>query len=184
MIFKEGKRQNELRNMILEYFISFLMTDDERADLNGLPEGCRMRENAKIYSPEKLQCGKHVWIGENAKLDASGGLHIGDHTSIGLNVDIWSHTSYLANLTFSNHPKSSLIEHNLTKIGSGCFIAGPSVIYPGVHIGDRVVVLPMSVVSKDIPSNSIAGGCPAKVIRKITDDFINEKLKNVKEKAS
>ena len=42
-----------------------------------------------------------------------------------------------------------------TKIGSDCFIAGPSVIAPGVTIGDKVFVKPFSIIVRDIPDRSI-----------------------------
>jgi acetyltransferase-like isoleucine patch superfamily enzyme len=179
-MFKENERNKNIRSFILKQFVSKVMTDEEIAQLWGLPAGCRMRENAKIISPENLICGDHVWIGEGAVLDASGGLEIGSHTSIGLNTMIWSHTSFLTNLTMSNYPGSDLIKRAKTKIGNGCFIGGPSVIYPGVTIGDRTVVLPMSVITKDIAGNCIVAGSPAKVIAEVTDEFIRQKIDELK----
>jgi acetyltransferase-like isoleucine patch superfamily enzyme len=180
-LFKNLDRNNALREQVLKAFISGLMTDDERAALHGLPEGCRMRENAKIIAPKNFKCGKYVWVGEGAVLDASGGLEIGDHTSIGLNVMIWSHTSFLANITMDNRIGSPLIARDKTKIGSGCFIAGPSVIYHGVTIGDKTIVMPMSVVNKDLPANCIAGGSPAKVVRMIDDHFVEQQIQKFKD---
>lgn len=179
MFFKDFERNQKLRAQILQYFISSVMTDDERAELLGLPTGCRIREGAKIISRENFDCGEFVWIGEGAVLDASGGLTIGEHTSIGLYVLVWSHTSYLANVTFNNFIGSPLIERKPTKIGKGCFIAGHSVIYPGVTIGDRVVVLPMSVVTKNVPDNCIVAGSPATIRREITEEFIQEEAERV-----
>ncbi len=179
-IFKRTNRKDSLRTNILKQHISSVMTDDERAELWGLPRGCRMRENAKIISPEKLKCGEYVWIGEGAVLDASGELEIGSHTSIGLNVMIWSHTSFLSNLTLENKPNSNLIARAKTTIGKGCFIAGPAVVYHGINIGEKSIVMPMSVVTKDIPPNSLVGGSPARVIRTIDEDFINEQIKKFK----
>jgi acetyltransferase-like isoleucine patch superfamily enzyme len=179
-LFKNLERNNALRSQVLKAFISGLMTDDERANLHGLPEGCRMRENAKIIAPQNFKCGKFVWIGEGAVLDASGGLEIGEHTSIGLNVMIWSHTSFLANITMDNRIGSPLIARAKTIIGKGCFIAGPSVIYHGVNIGDKTIVMPMSVVNKDLPGNCIVGGSPARVIRTIDDDFVDQQIKKLK----
>ena len=77
--------------------------------------------------------------------------------------------------------RNPLIERKPTKIGKGCFIAGHSVIYPGVTIGDRVVVLPMSVVTKDIPSNCIIGGVPAKKIKDLDEEEISQKVKSMKQ---
>lgn len=47
---------------------------------------------------------------------------------------------------------------------------GNTIVCPGVHIGDNVVIGVGSVVTKDIPSWSVAVGNPCRVIRKITDD--------------
>ena len=69
-LFKKNKRNDNLRNNILKQHISSVMTDDERAELWNLPKGCRMRENAKILSPENFICGEYVWIGEGAILGA------------------------------------------------------------------------------------------------------------------
>lgn len=150
----------ELRRQILMYHMSSILTDRERAKLLGLPEGCRIRENAKILSPENLKCGKNVWIGEGAIVDASGGLEIGDNTQIGLYTLIWTHTSRDQAISGETGISKDKIIRKPTKIGKNCFIGGPSVIYPSVTIGNRVTVLPMSIVNKDVEDNSIVGGSP------------------------
>jgi acetyltransferase-like isoleucine patch superfamily enzyme len=182
MMFINKKRNNLIRKEIINNHLTSFMTDDERALFFGLPEGCRMRENAKILSRENLKCGKYVWIGEGAILDASGGLIIGDHTSIGLNTLIWSHSSYLANLALENKINSDLITRKTTRIGSGCFISGPSVIYPGVTIGNKVIVLSMSVVTTDIPDYSMISGSPAKVIKTLNEQYIKTQIDKIRHK--
>lgn len=152
---KQASRNAGLRKTIFRRLISLVLTDDERGEYFGLPEGTRIREGAKIISPEKLKIGEHCWIGEGAMLDASGGLTIGSHTSIGLSAMIWSHSSHIANLCMENYPGSPLIERKPTSIGEGCFIGGLTFIMPGVHIGDRVLVRPLTVVDRDVPSRSI-----------------------------
>jgi acetyltransferase-like isoleucine patch superfamily enzyme len=144
----------ELRKQILTYHAAATMTDRERARFLGLPEGCRIREGAKILAPEKFKCGHHVWIGEGAILDAQGGLTIGDYTQVGLNVMIWSHTSIKQALKGETCRSRDSINYRATSIGRRCWIGGPSVIYPGVTIGDEAVILPMSVVDSDIPSGT------------------------------
>jgi maltose O-acetyltransferase len=44
---------------------------------------------------------------------------------------------------------------------------------PGVTIGDNVIIGAMSLVTKDIPSNSVAYGQPAKVVKKIEEVIPN-----------
>jgi acetyltransferase-like isoleucine patch superfamily enzyme len=174
-VFKNEPRNNRLRDEVLKRFISGVMTDDERAALFGLPAGCRMRENAKIISPENLDIGEYVWIGEGALLDASGGLTIGAHTTIGSGVYLWSHRSFMTNLTLDNRSGSELVTRAPTRVGKGCFIGGPSVIYSGVTIGDKVVVMPMSVVTKDVPSYAMVAGAPAVVKKTIDEKYIEER---------
>lgn len=149
----------KLRNQILTYHMAEILTDRERAALFHLPQGCRMRERAKILAPENFKCGENVWIGEGAILDAQGGLTIGDYTQIGLNVMIWSHTSHRQALAGKTGSKTkSGITFKKTRIGKMCFIAGPSVVAPGITIGDKVIISPMSFIDRDIPDRSVVGG--------------------------
>lgn len=165
--FRDSERSSRLRPDIIRRLLGLAMTDDERASDLGLPDGCRVRESAKIIMPEQLQCGEHVWIGENAIVDASGGLSIGDHTTIATGVYVWTHTSVLSSLMGNNQPGNPYIRREPTHIGARCFIGGPSVIYPGVRLGDGVVVLPMSVVTEDVPANTMVAGSPARKVRDI-----------------
>ena len=151
----QSQRNKNLRKEILHRLLGETLTDDERAQLLGLPEGCRIREGAKIISPENLSIGEYCWIGENAILDATGGLEIGSHSTIGLSVFVWSHSNHLANLKMDNQIGGKFMQKKRTRIGSGCFLAGPSVVMPGVSIGDKVIIRPFSTVDTDIPSRSI-----------------------------
>ena len=54
-----------------------------------------------------------------------------------------------------------------------------SIILPGVTIGDEVVIGAGAVVSRNIPSHSIAAGNPAKVIRHLNEE---ERMKNPTQK--
>ena len=54
-------------------------------------------------------------------------------------------------------------------IGNDCWIGGNAIICPGVSIGDGCTVGAGSVVTKDIPANSLAVGNPARVIKKLEE---------------
>jgi hypothetical protein len=56
----DNERSNRLRAEILRRLIGLVMTDDERAANLGLPDGCRVREMAKIIAPKELRCAKNV----------------------------------------------------------------------------------------------------------------------------
>jgi acetyltransferase-like isoleucine patch superfamily enzyme len=146
----------EIRKQILDYQATACMSDVERAAYFGLPKGCRMREGAKIISPQNLKIGEDCWIGEGAVLDASGGLEIGANTSIGLGVFLWTHDSHKNNIRGENtRDASHKIKRAPTKIGSNCFISGPTVVMPGVTVGDKCIIAPMSVVYEDLPDRTV-----------------------------
>lgn len=69
----------------------------------------------------------------------------------------------------------------LVNIGNKVFVGASTTILPGVNIGNNVVIGAGSVVSNDIPDNSVAVGSPAKVICSY-DEYISRKeyeMKNV-----
>jgi acetyltransferase-like isoleucine patch superfamily enzyme len=179
-LFFDDERSNRLRTGILTDLVGQYMNDQERAKLYGLPDTTRIRERAKVISPDRLKLGDYCWIGEGAVLDASGGMEIGEHTSIGLNCLVFTHSSWLANMMLENHSGSDLIERKPVRIGKGCFIGGNSVIMPGVTIGDFATVQPLSVVAKDVPARSLVAGNPARVFQRYDDEYIKAEAERVR----
>ena len=55
-------------------------------------------------------------------------------------------------------PYSYPSEPYLVSIGNNVMIGADTIILPGVTIGDNVIIAAGSVVSKDIPSGTVAGG--------------------------
>jgi exopolysaccharide acyltransferase PssR len=87
----------------------------------------------------------------NLDLTNPSGVHVGEGTYIAF------HAVILA------HDMSRLLMLD-TYIGRNCFIGAYSIIMPGVRIGDECVVGSGSVVTADVPSNSVVAGNPAKII--------------------
>ena len=87
------------------------------------------------------------------------GIHIGANTLVAGGVTILSHDH--CKRVGNNQPY--LVD---TFIGENCFIAVGSIVLPGVKIGDEVIVGAGAVVTKDVPSNTVVAGNPAKIIRK------------------
>jgi acetyltransferase-like isoleucine patch superfamily enzyme len=85
------------------------------------------------------------------------GVHIDENCLIASGTTILSH----------DHCKRVNNQPFLTDtfIGKNCFIAVNSIVLPGVKIGDEVIVGAGSVVTKDVPSNVIVAGNPAKIVR-------------------
>lgn len=85
------------------------------------------------------------------------GIHIQENCLIASGVTILSHDHCKR---VNNQP---LLAD--TYIGKRCFIAVGATILPGVKIGDEVIVGAGSVVTRDVPSNVIVAGNPARIIR-------------------
>lgn len=117
----------------------------------------------------EITLGERVFINYNAVMLDSGGIRIGDNTKIGPNCGFYT----------PNHP-TDYIERREPKekalpiiIGEDCWIAGGVTICPGVTIGDRCIIAAGSVVTKDIPADSLAAGCPAVVKKKLNQQMMN-----------
>ncbi len=53
------------------------------------------------------------------------------------------------------------------RIGDGAWVGAGCIILPGVHVGAGSVVAAGAVVSRDVPSNSLVAGVPARVVREL-----------------
>lgn len=101
-----------------------------------------------------MHIGKDARISFRAKLDLTNpqGIHIGEETYLASGSIIFSHDY-------------SRALHCDTVIGKRCFIGANAIIMCGIHIGDSVIVGSGAVVTKDVPSNCIVAGNPARIIK-------------------
>lgn len=124
-------------------------------------------ESFAFFPPFYTDCGKNINIGKNVflnmgcKFQDQGGIFIGDGTLIGHNV-------VLATLNHAMDPeeRSSMIPAPI-RIGKRVWIGANATVLPGVTIGDGAIVAAGAVVTKDVPENTVVGGVPARVLRKI-----------------
>lgn len=117
-----------------------------------------------------IRLGENVFINYNATMLDGGMISIGDNCQIGPNCQ----------LVTPNHPidyieRRKPIERCLPiTIGNDCWLGAGVIVCPGVTIGDRCVIGAGSVVVKDIPSDTMAVGNPAKVIKKLVSENKDE----------
>jgi acetyltransferase-like isoleucine patch superfamily enzyme len=113
----------------------------------------------------EIRIGRNVFVNQNCTFYDLGGLDIGDDVMIGPNVSLITagHPLQPSQRRAVTIGKPIVIEKNV-------WIAAGATIIGGVTIGENAVVAAASVVTKDVPPNTLVGGNPARVIRTIGDD--------------
>ena len=125
-------------------------------------EDTRIREQVYIHGLKgpnsKFKIGKRSII-QMSFINPVEPIIIGDNVAIGGHALLFTHGSWLSEL--DGFP----VNFAPITIGNNVYIAWRVTILPGVTIGNDVVIGAHSLVNKDIPSNTLAGGCPAKAIK-------------------
>lgn len=114
-------------------------------------------------SPENIEIGEYVYIGENCHFWAFWGIHIGKWSVIAPNVII--RTSNHDYKTGDYLPFWPWVEKKAVCIWENCWIGANVLIVPGSSIWEGSIIGFWSVVSWDIPPCSIVVGNPWKVIK-------------------
>ena len=124
-----------------------------------------IRETVIIESLENIEFGNNVSIHPFCYVDAQGGVKIGDNVSVAHNTSILSfnHTWNNKKIPIKYNELVSKPVHieNDVWIGCGCRILS------GVTIHSRAIIAAGSVVTKNVVSNSLVAGVPAKFIKSI-----------------
>ncbi|MFU0761429.1 sugar O-acetyltransferase [Staphylococcus pasteuri] len=110
--------------------------------------------------------GKNVFLNTNCYLMDGGGITFGDNVFVGPNCGFYTATHPLK---FKDRNKGLELAEEII-VGSNTWFGGNVAVLPGVTIGEGSVIGAGSVVSKDIPPNSLAVGNPCKVIRQIDNE--------------
>ena len=137
-------------------------------------KGCilELKDNVYIEDNCRIECisgniiiGQNTYFNINNSLAAMKGISIGNNCLFGPNVGIYDHDHCYDNTKVLIKDQGYVVEN--VDIKNNIWVGRDTTITKGVIIDDRVVVGCNSVVTKNLESNGLYAGIPAKHIKKI-----------------
>lgn len=123
---------------------------------------------------EMVEIGERTFINRNCSIMDNHFVRIGSETLIAPNVQILTaghpiHAHERCVYPYPDEPERMNFVNKAAPvtIGDQCWIGAGAIIVPGVTIGDRTTIGAGAVVTKDIPSDCVAVGSPARVIKEL-----------------
>lgn len=127
--------------------------------MGNIGEESRVMPPLTVVRGNSVKIGRNVVVMNNSLFMATGGITIEDDVMVAANVQLIS----------NNH---DLYDHQIlickpVRLKRNCWIGAGSTILPGITVGENAVVAAGAVVTKDVEDNTVVGGNPAKVIKRI-----------------
>ena len=131
--------------------------------------GCSIDDNSKIGAFVEIQKG--AFIGKNCKISSHSficeGVHIEDNVFVGHGV-MFTNDLFPKAINPDGSPQTEadwkVIE---TTVKKGASIGSNATILCGITIGENALIGAGSVVTRDVPANTIVAGVPAKIIKSL-----------------
>ncbi|UWX54530.1 sugar O-acetyltransferase [Maribacter litopenaei] len=140
---------------------------DEIRRLLGEIIGKKVDESTTLFTPFYTNIGINIMLGKNVFINHAcsfldlGGIEIRDHVMIRSRV----------NITSENHPTEILTRKSMVPgkvvIEENVWIGAGATILPGVTVGKNSVVAAGALVNKNVPPNTVMGGIPAKILKRL-----------------
>jgi len=113
---------------------------------------------------EKISIGTFTLLSGSLHCDIGAPLSIGSRVRIGHDVSLLT----VDHRVGPEEMRSGQRKFGAIEIGDGAWLASRVVVLPGVCIGAGAIVAAASVVTRDIPANTLAAGIPARVVRDLS----------------
>lgn len=166
-----NEMSNEARKITFELNNAYHTPAEVRQMLSRL-FGRQVDETLRVFPPFYTDFGKNTTIGKNVFINAcchfqdQGGITLGDGCLIGHNVVFAT-----LNHGFAPADRTSLYPAPIV-LGKNVWVGSNSTLLQGIRIGDNAVIGAGSVVTKDVPANTIVGGVPARILRRIDTEQV------------
>lgn len=130
--------------------------------------GCWLKYAGVEYTPT-LNIGNNCNIGEHTHISAINSITIGDGLLTGRYVYIGDNSHGELSVEEADIPpiRRTLKSKGPILIGNNVWIGDKVTILSGVTIGDNAIIAANSVVTHDVPRNSVVAGAPAKIVKEL-----------------
>lgn len=128
-----------------------------------------------------IEAGNNFYVNHNCVMLDCAKIKFGDNVLIAPNCGF-----YTAGHPLDVEKRNKWLEYAYPiYVGNNVWIGANTIVLPNVTIGDNVVIGAGSVVTKDIPSNTLAYGSPCRVIREINEEdkikYFKKEVENVRQ---
>ena len=154
------------RRITFELNGSYHTPDEVRALLSRL-FGYEIEPSVRVFPPFYTDFGRNIAVGKGVFINACchfqdhGGVTLGDGCQIGHNVVFATLDHGIAPAERRTTVPAPIV------LGRNVWVGSNATILRGVTIGDNAVVAAGAVVAKDVEANTIVGGVPARLLRRI-----------------
>jgi maltose O-acetyltransferase len=133
-----------------------------------LASGVRFCGRGWIYGRGRVEVGANSWVG----LDVVFYSQVGSTIRIGADCDIGPANIFVtgSHLIGDRFRRAGIGRSAPITIGNGCWLGARVTVLGGVTIGEGAIVAAGAVVTSDVPSNTLVGGVPARIIRSLESD--------------
>lgn len=122
-------------------------------------EGSRVMPPLTVVRGKNVRIGRNVVVMNNSLMMAAGGITIDDDVLVAANAQLISN-----NHDFADH---AVLTCKPVHLKRNCWIGAGATILPGVTVGENAVVAAGAVVTHDVEPDTVVGGNPARVLRRL-----------------
>jgi acetyltransferase-like isoleucine patch superfamily enzyme len=140
---------------------------------------CRGILRSESFQPGQIVIGDNVYLGDDTLIASAAQVSIGAFTMLAHGVQVFDNNSHPLDATERERDQQIAVGNIQGQrpaiasapiwIGENSWIGFNAIVLKGVRIGPRSIVAAGSVVTKDVPPNSVAAGNPARVIKEMSD---------------
>ncbi len=165
-------KMKTVKHMLVMFVVNHLcdgayLFEVKRKLLNAI--GYSLGEGTKVVGPiyctAELKTGSDCWLGRNFTIHGNGSVQIGDNCDIAPDVTLLTGR----HARDDQEPGEGKGRTDSIFVGEGCWIGAGATLSRNVTIGKGSMVLAAACVMKNMPENTLIGGVPARIVRKLDE---------------